>query len=221
MDQTAYFNQMREKRKKEILSAARKMLLKDGPASFTMQNLAKKLDISTVTLYKYFKNMDDVLSALKDEIIPHTVAQTLDANETLALSQTKGSALEQFLLLFHSFLNEIFKHKDDLTLLLLIETYTQDTPVSKRQSDTITLYSEALDKQAELLLIQAQQNGELRQGMDLTLSLAFAHRLVLSTLQHIGLLSSREFRNQKDELQDYIDEIINMLRTYLSDSSKA
>lgn len=52
MDQTAYFNQMREKRKKEILSAARKMLLKDGPASFTMQNLAKKLDISTVTLYK-------------------------------------------------------------------------------------------------------------------------------------------------------------------------
>ena len=50
MDQTAYFNQMREKRKKEILSAARKMLLKDGPASFTMQNLAKKLDISTVTL---------------------------------------------------------------------------------------------------------------------------------------------------------------------------
>ncbi len=28
MDQTAYFNQMREKRKKEILSAARKMLLK-------------------------------------------------------------------------------------------------------------------------------------------------------------------------------------------------
>ena len=218
MDQTAYFNQMREKRKKEILSATRKMLLKDGPASFTMQNLAKKLDISTVTLYKYFKNF---MSALKDEIIPHTVAHTLDANETLALSQTKGSALEQFLLLFHSFLNEIFKHKDDLTLLLLIETYTQDTPVSKKQSDTITLYSEALDKQAELFLIQAQQNGELRQGIDLTLSLAFVHRLVLSTLQHIGLLSAREFRNQKDELQDYIDEIINMLRTYLSDSSKA
>ncbi len=116
--------------------------------------------------------MDDVLSALKDEIIPHTVAQTLDANETLALSQTKGSALEQFLLLFHSFLNEIFKHKDDLTLLLLIETYTQDTPVSKRQSDTITLYSEALDKQAELLLTEAQQNGELRQGIDLPLSLS-------------------------------------------------
>lgn len=221
MDQTAYFNQMREKRKKEILSAARKMLLKDGAASFTMQNLAKKLDISTVTLYKYFKNMDDVMSAIKDEIIPHTVAQTLDTNENSALSQTKDSALEQFLLLFHSFLSEIFKHKDDLTLLLLIETYTQDTPVSKKQSDTITLYTEAFNKQAEQLLIQAQRSDELRQGIDLSLSLSFVHRLVLSTLQHIGLLSAREFRNQKDELQDYIDEIINMLRMYLSDSSKS
>lgn len=41
MDQAAYFNQMREKRKHEILTAARKMLLKDGTASFTMQKLAK------------------------------------------------------------------------------------------------------------------------------------------------------------------------------------
>ena len=39
MDQAAYFNQMREKRKNEILSAARKMLLKDGAASFTMQKI--------------------------------------------------------------------------------------------------------------------------------------------------------------------------------------
>ena len=72
---------------------------------------------------------------------------------------------------------------------------------------------------AGILLTEAQQNGELRQGINLPLSLSFVHRLVLSTLQHIGLLSAREFRNQKDELQDYIDEIINMLRTYLSDSS--
>ena len=86
MDQAAYFNQMREKRKYEILTAARKMLLKDGTASFTMQKLAKKLDISTVTLYKYFKNMEDVMTAIADEIIPRTVALTLDENEKIILS---------------------------------------------------------------------------------------------------------------------------------------
>lgn len=222
MDQTAYFNQMREKRKKEILTAARKMLLKDGTSSFTMQKLAKKLDISTVTLYKYFKNMDDVLSAIKDEIIPYTVALTLKENEKIADTSDSSdgiSALEQFLLLFHSFLNEIVKHKEDLTLLLLIETYMQDSPSSGKQSDAIALCTEALNHQAEQLLLQAQENGELRKEIVVSHSLPFVHRLVLSTLQHVGLLSTREFRNQQTDLQDYIDEVIHMLRMYLSDTS--
>ena len=111
MDQAAYFNQMREKRKHEILTAARKMLLKDGTASFTMQKLAKKLDISTVTLYKYFKNMEDVMTAIADEIIPRTVALTLDENEKIIQSYSHISPLEQFLQLFHSFFYEILKHK--------------------------------------------------------------------------------------------------------------
>ena len=88
---------MREKRKHEILTAARKMLLKDGTASFTMQKLAKKLDISTVTLYKYFKNMEDVMTAIADEIIPRTVALTLDENEKIIQSYSHISPLEQFL----------------------------------------------------------------------------------------------------------------------------
>ena len=96
MDQAAYFNQMRENRKNEILTAARKMLLKDGVVSFTMQKLAKKLDISTVTLYKYFKNMEDVMTAIADEIIPRTVTLTLDENEKIIQSDSHISPLEQF-----------------------------------------------------------------------------------------------------------------------------
>ena len=54
MDQTAYFEQMRQKRRAEILAEARQMILAEGPMTFTMQNLSKRLDISNVTLYKYF-----------------------------------------------------------------------------------------------------------------------------------------------------------------------
>ena len=58
MDQTAYFEQMRQKRRAEILEEARQMILAEGPMTFTMQNLSKRLDISNVTLYKYFKKSD-------------------------------------------------------------------------------------------------------------------------------------------------------------------
>lgn len=216
MDQTAYFNQMREKRKNEILTAARKMLLKEGATSFTMQKLAKKLDISTVTLYKYFKNMEDVMTAIADEIIPRTVALTLDENEKIMQSDSHISPLEQFLQLFHSFLSETLKHKDDLTLLLLIDTYTQDTPAAQKQSDKIALCTEALNTRTEQLLLDALKNGELKDGIDIARSLNFIHTITLSTLQHIGLLSAKEFKNQKQELQIHVDEIIAMFRAYLT-----
>ena len=216
MDQTAYFNQMREKRKNEILTAARKMLLKDGAVSFTMQKLAKKLDISTVTLYKYFKNMEDVMTAIADEIIPRTVALTLDENEKIMQSDSHISPLEQFLQLFHSFLSETLKHKDDLTLLLLIDTYTQDTPAAQKQSDKIALCTEVLNTRTEQLLLDALKNGELKDGIDIARSLNFIHTITLSTLQHIGLLSAKEFKNQKQELQIHVDEIIAMFRAYLT-----
>ena len=216
MDQTAYFNQMREKRKNEILTAARKTLLKDGAASFTMQKLAKKLDISTVTLYKYFKNMEDVMTAIADEIIPRTVSLTLNENEKIMQSDSHISPLEQFLQLFHSFLSETLKHKDDLTLLLLIDTYTQDTPAAQKQSDKIALCMEALNTRTEQLLLDALKNGELKDGIDIARSLNFIHTITLSTLQHIGLLSAKEFKNQKQELQIHVDEIIAMFRAYLT-----
>ena len=216
MDQTAYFNQMREKRKNEILTAARKMLLKDGAVSFTMQKLAKKLDISTVTLYKYFKNMEDVMTAIADEIIPRTVALTLDENEKIMQSDSHISPLEQFLQLFHSFLSETLKHKDDLTLLLLIDTYTQDTPAAQKQSDKIALCTEVLNTRTEQLLLDALKNGELKDGIDIARSLNFIHTITLSTLQHIGLLSAKEFKNQRQELQTHVDEIIAMFRVYLT-----
>ena len=56
MDQTAYFEQMRQKRRSEILETARQMILDQGLFSFSMQGLAQTLDVSTVTLYKYYKN---------------------------------------------------------------------------------------------------------------------------------------------------------------------
>lgn len=216
MDQATYFNQMREKRKAEILSVAGKLLIKEGPASFTMQKLAKALDISTVTLYKYFKNLEDIMSAIADEIIPQTITRSLEESEKLVRLNKSISPLEQFLQLFHFFLNDTFKHKDDLTLLLLIDTYAQDTPDARKKSEKLILCTETLNRKAESLLLLAQEQGELKSGIDISQSLTFIQTISLSTLQHIGLLSTKEFRKQKTDLQNHIDEIIAMFKVYLT-----
>lgn len=160
--------------------------------------------------------MEDVMTAIADEIIPRTVALTLDENEKIIQSYSHISPLEQFLQLFHSFFYEILKHKDDLTLLLLIDTYTQDIPAIQKQSDKIALYTDTLNTRTEQLLLDALKNGELKNEIDIPHSLNFIHTITLSTLQHIGLLSAKEFKKQKQELQIHVDEIIAMFRVYLT-----
>ena len=56
MDQTAYFEQMRQKRRSEILETAHQLIMEQG--------LAQTLDVSTVTLYKYYKNSIAVIEDL-------------------------------------------------------------------------------------------------------------------------------------------------------------
>ena len=219
MDQSAYFNNMRQKRKKEIITAARKMLLKNGTAAFSMQKLANNLDISTVTLYKYFKNMEDILSAIAEEIISDTIDLTLEKNKKSETSEFNGSSLDRFLLLFHSFYSESLAHKDDLTLLVIINTYTRNANTDKKLPDKIAFYTESLNTKAEQLLLSAEKKGELKKGIQISLSLSFIQTISLSTLQHIGLLSNNEFSKQKQELQSYIDEIITMFRIYLTKDS--
>ena len=156
------------------------------------------------------------MTAIADEIIPRTIALTLDESEKIIQASTPFSPLEQFLQLFHSSFNEILKHKDDLTLLLLIDTYSQDIPAIQKQSNKIALYTDALNTRTEQLLLDALKNGELKNEIDIPHSLNFIHTITLSTLQHIGLLSTKEFKNQRQELQTHVDEIIAMFRVYLT-----
>ena len=58
MDKAAYFEQLRQKRRNDILDAAQDMILQQGMDDFNIQQLARKLDLSTVTLYKYFKKSE-------------------------------------------------------------------------------------------------------------------------------------------------------------------
>ena len=103
-----------------------------------------------------------------------------------------------------------------MQLLLLIDTYTQDIPAIQKQSDKIALYTDTLNTRTEQLLLDALKNGELKNEIDIPHSLNFIHTITLSTLQHIGLLSAKEFKKQKQELQVHVDEIIAMFRVYLT-----
>ena len=57
----------REAVREAILEAAREILIREGPESFSMRKLAEKIGYSPGTIYLYFETKEDLLNRLIDE----------------------------------------------------------------------------------------------------------------------------------------------------------
>lgn len=85
----------KEEFRAEILAVARGLFLTEGYDKFSMRKLADRIDYSPTTIYLYFKNKDELLFAICEE-----VAETFHANLThiKAHHQDHFEALRQALL---------------------------------------------------------------------------------------------------------------------------
>lgn len=208
MDQAAYFEQMRQKRRIEILSAAKALMTEQGLNAFNMQQLARSLDISTVTLYKYYKNSEDIMQAVRQQILT-------DRGSVDKLIPEKGSALEKFLESINNFFSEVMKYKQDFTLLCLIEIFTRNqTSVedSFYHSYNIKEFSEQLFS----LLETAGQEGSVGVNVDYGEAMQFIRTMNHAMTQHIALLGDDTYKSSKNELIKQIEMLIETYRKHLA-----
>lgn len=202
MDQAAYFAQMRQRRRAEILLCARKMFLTQGIAAFNIQQLARDLDISTVTLYKYFKNSDDILIALREQILQEI--QEISFAENLSRS---GTPLESLQTLLKNFYTEVLRKKDDLSLLLLSDWHPSS---GKTINENIFQpYINRLEEPLLNLLHLAESEDYLKADLNITDSYLFLQQMNLTMLEHIALLKDVDFSGQKKELLTQIQRLIS------------
>ena len=153
MDQTAYFEQMRQKRRAEILEEARQMILAEGPMTFTMQNLSKRLDISNVTLYKYFKNSEDLLRTLYLE-----TSQKYGGYSGSRISEE--TPLEAFLQNIRFSLDEYLECRKDMALLTTLSLFGRTFGEASEN-----LFGETFCKKEITLLAEAQRQGQVRDDL--------------------------------------------------------
>lgn len=217
MDKTAYFEQMRRRRRDEILAAAREMILKQGVSAFNIQQLARSLDISTVTLYKYFKNADDIMLALKEQIIDEAFAMSAFTEQ----EAEDKNALDSALKLLHSFYDNVLNSRGDITLLLLFEVHTRSLPSSEAGKSVFYAYTEKFTQKLEELLTLAKESGSTRADLNIPGAVHFITRMNISMLQHIGLYSDDCFEKEKEDIQIQIKQLIQMYSLYLTFSGSS
>jgi len=65
----------KEEFRREILNSARELFINDGYEKFSMRRLAEKIDYSPTTIYLYFKDKDDLLFAICEEVAEQFLAK--------------------------------------------------------------------------------------------------------------------------------------------------
>lgn len=214
MDQAAYFAQMREKRKNEILDMTREMILSEGILSFQMQQLAKRMDVSNVTLYKYFKNSQDVMTALRD--------RTLRVRREGSFSQVKkkeeADPAEEFFSCFQKVYGQLLENREDLTLLAVLEGYLRGQAEEIGPREYLRFLTGRSFEELLSLLEQAREEGELSGSADekkLEETLDFIADLNMAMIRQIALLENAVFEEKKDGLRRELEGLCWMYRLFL------
>ncbi len=78
-----------EVRQKQIISAARKLIVKHGSEHVTVRRMAKEIGVSEGAIYRHFKSKNDILSLLIDDI-QNTLLSDIDRNTTNGFSPDKS-----------------------------------------------------------------------------------------------------------------------------------
>lgn len=166
----------KEEFRREILHAARDIFIEVGYEKFSMRKLAEKIDYSPTTIYHYFKNKDDLLLGICEDVAEQFLARMRSIR---VAQQNPQEALREAMLYLIEFAYEN-PHQYRVFFLTRPNVYGTQEEFMKRESMARNSYFEFRG------MVQACiEAGELR-TMDvdvLTQVLATApHGLIVMTI---------------------------------------
>jgi len=144
-------------RKKQIMDAARKLIMRSGSEHVTVRNMAKEVGISEAAIYRHFKSKTEILSFLADSVADGLL-HDIDAAGSVGF--TSLDIIDEIL---RTHLSRI-EQRRGLSFLVLAEIISfGDKSLNKKVSDNIRIYVDRL----KLLLSDGVRVGLISQDVDL------------------------------------------------------
>jgi len=144
-------------RQRQIIGAARKVIIKYGSEHVTVKRIAKEVGISEAAIYRHFKSKKDILSLLADHIEENLVGDITRA------STSGHPPLEILDSVLRSHLSAI-EQRRGISFQVIAEIISLgDKKLNKKVSGTINKYIGLLTD----LLSEGVKDGKVRDDIDL------------------------------------------------------
>lgn len=198
------FEQQRAERKKIILTEAKKLVLERGIYDGVMSELAVRAGFSRQRLYAYYKNIDEVLADIMEELVEKSyLARIADADEV----DTPENLIRYAILAFKDLSPEVH---DDLLFMNLYSVYlaTNQRDGSERRPARILLF--------ERQIVRGQEAGVFRTDKSLEELTATVSILLAGYTFHCETLSESARARMLGE--EMLHRLADMVLAYLKGS---
>jgi len=169
-------------RKKQIMEATRKLIVRSGSEHVTVRNMAKEVGISQAAIYRHFKSKKEILSFLADSVADGLL-HDIDMSGNVGF--TSLDIIDEIL---RQHLSKI-KQKRGLSFLVLAEIISfGDKSLNKKIADNVQIYVDRL----RLMLADGVRAGLVRQNLNLEAAAVLLFGMIQG-LVNIWALSSYKF----------------------------
>ena len=173
-------------RQKQIIAAARKLIIERGTEQLTLKNIAGEVGITDAGIYRHFKGKKNILSLLIDDIENGLL-------DDISKAVTKGNTpLETLDKILRGHISAIERRRG-ITFRVIAEIVSiGDRDLNKKVYGTISKYINRLQE----LLAEGVKSGEVRDDLDLEAA-ATALFGMIQGLINIWALSNYSFNPEK------------------------
>lgn len=190
-------------RRRQIVSAARKLIVKHGSEHVTVRRIAQEIGVSEGAIYRHFKSKREILSFLIDEI-EDTLLGDVDERESKAPS-AETQPLEQLVHILKSQISSV-QQRSGVSFQVIAEIISfGDKRLNKKIYDVINEYIERI----KALLASGVEAGAVRTDVDLDATAM----LIFGTLQ--GLVNLWALSNYSFDIEQRYVSMLRVLRQTL------
>ena len=144
-------------RRKEIITAARKLIVKNGSESVTVRRVAKEIGVSEGAIYRHFKSKKEIYLLLIEDI-EETLIQDIEKNDT-----GNVNSLEVLQRIVMEQISSIEQRKGVIFLAIAEIISLGDKDLNRKVSKVLNNYLERLNK----ILANGVDSGFVRRDINL------------------------------------------------------
>ena len=160
-------------RRQNIIDAAKELFLQKSIQDVQLQDVAKAVDIGIATLYRYFKNKEQLIFAVNNVI----TAQMLQAIETIYEQPMSGYAQIEKVFDYYVQLTDDSEHQF-VKFIKAFEGYQSTIEESDELADYITIRRRMASTLLKIVA-RGREDGSLRTDIDLDM-------YIMTTVQNIS-----------------------------------